>query len=177
VTSGGTGARNVEWKARARDLAAVERRTAQLATEGPLDLEQDDTFFACPAGRLKLREFSGDRGELIFYRRADTGGPKLSRYIIAPTPAPAALREALELAYGVIGRVRKRRRLYLVGRTRVHLDRVEGLGDFVEIEVVLAREDRVEDGEAEARELMHALGVGPADLVVGAYLDLLSRDG
>jgi predicted adenylyl cyclase CyaB len=73
--------------------------------------------------------------------------------------------------------VRKRRRLYLVGRTRVHLDRVEGLGDFVEIEVVLAREDRVEDGEAEARELMHALGVGPADLVVGAYLDLLSRDG
>jgi len=176
LTSTTTGSRNVEWKARARDLAAIERRAERLATEGPLDIGQDDTFFACPSGRLKLREFSDDRGELIFYRRADTDGPKLSSYVIAPTPAPAALREALELAYGVIGRVRKRRRLYLVGRTRVHLDRVEGLGDFVEIEVVLAAEDRFQDGEAEAREMMLALGVDPADLVVGAYLDLLSRD-
>ena len=177
MTDGHPGARNVEWKARARDLVAIEHRAAQLATAGPLDLEQDDTFFACPAGRLKLREFPQARGELIFYQRADAGGPKLSSYVLAPTPAPAALREALGRAYGVIGRVRKRRRVYFVGRTRVHLDRVEGLGDFVEIEVVLAAEDRVEDGEAEARELMHALGVHAADLVVGAYLDLLSRDG
>lgn len=175
MTSATTGSRNVEWKARARDLAAIERRAEQLATAGPLDIGQDDTFFACPSGRLKLREFADDRGELIFYQRADVGGPKLSTYVIAPTPAPAALRAALGRAYGVIGRVRKRRRLYLVGRTRVHLDRVEGLGDFVEIEVVLAGEDRVEDGEAEARDLMRSLGLRDEDLVAGAYLDLLLR--
>jgi len=172
---GEAGARNVEWKARLRDPVGVEARAARLATDGPLDLEQDDTFFACPAGRLKLRELAPDRGELIFYERADVGGPKLSSYVLAPTPAPAGLREALGRAYGVIGRVRKRRRVYLVGRTRVHLDQVEGLGDFVEIEVVLADGDCTEDGEAEARELMRALGVDAADLVAGAYLDLLTR--
>ena len=170
----GVRARNVEWKARMRDPAGVAARAARLATDGPFDLEQDDTFFACPAGRLKLRELAPDRGELIFYERADVGGPKLSSYVLAPTPSPAALREALGRAYGVTGRGRKRRRVYLVGRTRVHLDRVEGLGDFVEIEVVLAAADDAEGGEAEARQLMRKLGIEPADLVAGAYLDLLA---
>jgi predicted adenylyl cyclase CyaB len=79
------------------------------------------------------------------------------------------------LAYGEIGRVRKHRTLYMVGRTRVHLDQVEGLGHFLELEVVLADGDTVEAGVQEARRIMAGLGVQSSQLVEGAYLDLLSR--
>ena len=167
------GNRNIEIKARVADLAAVETRAGAIADSGPVDIAQDDTFFACPRGRLKLRELAPGQGQLIHYHRPDQGGPKLSDYVIAPTSDPAALREALTRAYGVAGRVRKHRRLYLAGRTRIHLDRVEGLGDFMELEVVLGPGDDTAGGEAEARRIMQALGVAEADLVEGAYVDLM----
>jgi predicted adenylyl cyclase CyaB len=169
--------RNVEVKARAGDVDAVEARARAIAEQGPFDLEQDDTFFACSNGRLKLRELGPDRGELIFYRRLDVEGPKLSEYVIAPTTAPAAMREALGRALGVIGRVRKRRRLYLVGTTRIHLDQVDGLGMFAELEVVLSSSQSVADGEAMARHLISALGLSDADLEPRAYIDLLLEGG
>jgi len=168
------GKRNIEIKARVADIAAVEARAAAIADQGPVDIAQDDTFFATSSGRLKLRELAPGRGELIHYDRPDQGGPKLSRYVIAPTSDPASLREALARACGVAGRVRKLRRLYLAGRTRIHLDRVEDLGDFLELEVVLGPQDDLAGGEAEARRIMEALGVAEADLVEGAYVDLLA---
>ena len=169
-----TDTRNVEIKARVGDLATAEARAAAIASEGPFDLEQDDTFFACPRGRLKLRQLAAGRGELIHYHRPDQDGPKLSDYVRVPTSDPEGLRDALARALGVTGRVRKQRRLYLAGRTRIHLDRVEGLGDFLELEVVLAPGEPVVAGEAEARRLMQALGVVETDLITGAYVDLLA---
>lgn len=168
--------RNIEIKARlgsASALAEVAGRAAVFATDGPHEIIQDDTFFRCDSGRLKLRAFADGRGELIYYRRADAAGPKESFYTIAPVEDPDALRRALTLALGAVGRVRKQRTLYLVGRTRVHLDRVEGLGEFLELEVVLRDDETTEVGEAEARVLMIELGIAPAQLVEGAYLDLL----
>ncbi len=124
-------ARNIEIKAHVHLTAAFTLRTAALATDGPVQIEQDDTFFRCETGRLKLRTFADRSGELIFYHRADAAGPKESFYVRSPTAAPDSLREALELAYGSVGRVIKHRTLFLVGRTRVHLDRVQELGDFL----------------------------------------------
>jgi predicted adenylyl cyclase CyaB len=169
--------RNVEVKVRVTDLAATEKLAAALADRGPFELEQDDTFFACPNGRLKLRQLAPDRGELIHYERPDQDGPRLSRFLIAPTADPAALREALTRALGPTGRVRKTRRLYLAGDTRIHLDRVEQLGDFLELEVVLTPDRSVAEGEAEARRIMAALGVDEDDLIRGAYVDLLNDRG
>src|ERR1044071_9299828 len=149
MTRGGSRvARNVEIKARVESLAALAPRVAAIADGPPVDIRQDDTFFASPCGRLKLRAFADDRGELIFYERADMRGPRASSYVVAPTAAPDAMREALGRAYGETGRIRKTRTLYHVGRTRVHLDRVEGLGDFVELEVVLAPDEATEHGVA-----------------------------
>jgi predicted adenylyl cyclase CyaB len=90
-------------------------------------------------------------------------------------PEPDALRDALATSCGLIGRVRKRRIVYLVGRTRVHLDCVDGLGDFLELEVVLSDDEPAEDGVAEARALVARLGLSPDALVAGAYLDLLQN--
>ena len=166
-------ARNVEIKARIESVAALVPRVAALADHGPFEIEQDDTFFACAAGRLKLRTLANDDGELIFYRRSDEAGPKESSYVLAKTSAPDSLRDVLALAYGYAGRVQKHRTLFLVGRTRVHLDRVRGLGEFLELEVVLEDGEPAEVGVREAHRLMARLGVEPSQLVEGAYVDLL----
>jgi predicted adenylyl cyclase CyaB len=166
-------ARNIEIKARVADMPALAARAAAIADSGPVEIPQDDTFFGCANGRLKLRVFESGHGELIFYRRPDADGPKVSFYVLSPTESPDTLREALTLANGQEGRVVKHRTLFLVGRTRVHLDRVQGLGDFMELEVVLADGEPAEDGVREAHELMARLGVPTDGLVTGAYHDLL----
>ena len=170
-------ARNIEIKARIASVEALAAKAATIATEGPVGIVQDDTFFRCGNGRLKLRAFSPASGELIFYRRPDRQGPKESFYLRSPTTEPDTLRESLALAYGQAGRVRKHRTLFLAGRTRIHLDRVEGLGDFLELEVVLEENEPSEAGVREAHELMAALDVQPSQLIEGAYVDLLAAPG
>lgn len=165
-------ARNVEIKATIESVEALAPRAAALADEGPIAIEQDDTFFRCEHGRLKLRVLAENDGEIIFYRRADQRGPKESEYLRTPISSPEALRRTLAMAYGEIGRVRKRRILYLAGRTRIHIDRVEGLGDFLELEVVLEEGEPVDAGVREAQTLMEQLGVEPSHLIECAYVDL-----
>jgi predicted adenylyl cyclase CyaB len=166
-------ARNVEIKARVESIDKLLPRVRSIADGTPTEIVQDDTFFTCANGRLKLRAFSETSGELIFYQRPDQAGPKESFYVISPTASPDTLREALSLAYGQCGRVRKHRTLFMVGRTRVHLDRVEGLGDFLELEVVLSEGETTESGVRVAHELLARLGISPRQLIEGAYVDLL----
>jgi adenylate cyclase class IV len=165
--------RNVEIKARIHSVDVLVMRAQPLASGPPERIEQDDTFFVCAQGRLKLRDFGDGRGELIHYERANTAGPKLSDYVRVPTSDPAALRDALTRAHGQLGRVRKIRLLLLAGQTRIHLDRVEDLGDFMELEVVLRDAQSAEDGQAIAERLMVQLGIAPSQRLAGAYLDLL----
>jgi len=168
-------ARNIEIKAWVDDMDTLAARAAAIADSGPTLIAQDDTFFRCPTAgdRLKLRAFGDGTGELIFYRRGDHAGPKESFYLLSPTASPDTLREALTLAHGQAGRVRKQRTLFLVGRTRVHLDRVEGLGELMELEVVLDEGESAQAGVQEAHALMARLGIEAARLVEGAYVDLL----
>lgn len=165
--------RNIEIKARIESVEALESRVTKIADSGPIEIFQDDTFFQCEAGRLKLRTFSESHGELIFYRRSNQAGPKESFYVRSQTAEPGSLREALSFAYGEGGRVRKRRTLYLVGRARVHLDRVENLGHFLELEVVLTDGEPSQLGVEVAHHLMAQLGVEPTQLIEGAYVELL----
>ncbi|MCX7050198.1 MAG: class IV adenylate cyclase [Candidatus Sumerlaeota bacterium] len=168
-------ARNIEIKARIESVEALIPKAAALAAEGPVEIAQDDTFFRCEGGRLKLRIFCDDRGELIFYRRPDQQGPKECFYLIAPTCSPNTLRELLSQSNGQVGRVEKRRTLFIAGRTRIHLDCVKHLGDFLEIEVVLKDGEPIEAGIAEAHALLERLGVESSQLIEGAYIDLLAQ--
>ena len=163
-------------KAKVTDLAAVRRVVEGLADSGPMTLEQEDTFFACPRGRMKLRRFAGcAQAELIYYERSPNSGPKECHYIVHPTADPEGLREVLSAALDIRGVVRKRRTVYLVGQTRVHLDEVEGLGAFVELEVVLQPQENSSDGVAMAHELMVKLGISQNQLIDRAYIDLLQE--
>jgi predicted adenylyl cyclase CyaB len=164
---------NIEIKARAGNFDQVRRRAEELSDVPVEVIHQEDIFFNTPQGRLKLRILSEDRGQLIYYTRPDQEGPKRSDYHIFHTTDPADLKRVLELAYGIRGIVRKRRYLYLVGQTRVHLDDVEGLGQFLELEVVMQEGQGDAEGQAIAEGLMASLGVEKSDLLEGAYIDLL----
>ena len=166
---------NIEIKARVANPSRKRELTENIADAGPTVLQQQDTFFPCANGRLKLRRLADDRGELIAYRRADVAGTKQSDYLLAHTTAPEALRAVLAEALGTAIVVTKTRLLYLVGQTRVHLDEVEGLGSFLELEVVLTDGQPPEEGHRIAREIMTALEVREADLIEGAYADLLAK--
>jgi len=168
-------ARNIEIKARIDSLAGVLPKALAIASAAPVEISQDDTFFRCENGRLKLRMFDDTHGELIFYRRADQAGPKASFYQITATSQPRQLLDVLAAAYGTLGRVVKHRTLIMAGRTRIHLDRVERLGEFLELEVVLTEGESLDDGIAEAHALMVSLGVFPDQLIEDAYLDMLRR--
>jgi predicted adenylyl cyclase CyaB len=167
-------ARNVEIKAAVEDIARVQDALDALGAGPPSELVQEDTFFGGARGRLKLRRLSPTSGELIHYHRPDVAGPKTSAYTLVATTEPDRLRDALAAAYGVAGVVCKRRVVRMVGRTRVHLDDVAGLGTFVELEVVLANGESAQDGVVEAHRLLGALGIPAEAMVAGAYVDLLA---
>ena len=166
--------RNIEIKARIASIEALLPRARAVADGEPELIVQDDTFFTVPHGRLKLREFADGSAELIHYQRPDTGNAKASDYVRVAVPDPAALREALVRGCGLLGRVQKQRWLLMAGATRIHLDRVAGLGDFMELEVVLHGSQSDEQGRARAEALMRELGLAQAERLAGAYMDMLA---
>jgi predicted adenylyl cyclase CyaB len=165
--------RNVEIKAKVSDMAKLAARARELSAALGQLLIQEDIFFNSPTGRLKLRTINNTTSELIYYERSDDTAPKNSSYILLPVPDPRLMREFLERSNGIRGIVRKRRTLFLVGPTRIHLDEVEGLGDFMELEVVLRPDQSTEDGTKIAKQLMADLYVEESSLLPGAYIDLL----
>lgn len=168
-------AKNIEIKARVRDIERVAEIAARLSDSPEEVLQQEDIFFNVPQGRLKLRIFSGGAGQLIFYERDDLPQPKASSYFLSKVDDPYSLLEVLSRALGVRGIVKKIRRLYLVDHTRVHLDEVEGLGNFLELEVVLRENQSEEDGRKIAQDLMQQLEIDESDLLSGAYVDMMKK--
>lgn len=167
---------NIEIKARARDFEEIRSRAEKLSDTPVKVIPQEDIFFNVAKGRLKLRILAPDQSQLIYYIRPDREGPKRSDYHISYSSDPQNLKRVLELAYGIRGVVRKTRYLYLVGQTRLHLDDVEELGQFMELEVVLEQGQSDADGQEIAEDLMSALGVERGDLIDGAYMDLIEKD-
>jgi len=164
--------RNLEVKARCEDLETARVRAERLGARAAGTFAQRDIFFATPAGRLKLRvSDDGGAAELIGYRRADVPRARASDYLVYRTVDPDALHAVLADALGPAGVVEKRRRLYLYGHTRIHLDEVRGLGTFVELETVLDGQPEAV-ARAELDAVGAALGLDAAAFVAGAYVDL-----
>jgi len=165
---------NIEIKARVADAIRMRRLVDGTGASGPQLLVQEDIFFPCRQGRMKLRILSSDHGELIYYERPDLPGAKHSEYQIARSCSPLELRDVLTRALGIVAVVKKRRLLYLLGQTRIHLDEVENLGNFIELEVTMQPGQAAEEAVRIARDLMHRLEIEESDLISCAYADLLS---
>lgn len=166
--------RNVEIKARvdAEVFEQLKSHVAEISTSGPLELFQTDTFFHCNNGRLKLRQFGDSTAELIFYKRPDQSGPKTSQYVISKCD-PDSMLAALTGSNGIIGVVKKKRELFFINQTRVHLDTVESLGTFLELEVVLEESQTEQLGEKIANQILENLNLPQSCLISTAYIDLL----
>ena len=166
---------NVEIKARVADLAALRARAERLATQRIGVDVQVDTYFRVPSGRLKLRESSLSGGQLVPYLRPDEPGARRSDYLVVPVADAARLKELLARILGVHRVVRKTRQILLVDNVRIHLDEVEGLGAFLELEAVFDGSAAGETRErAKLARLLGELGVADAELVAGSYEGLLS---
>ncbi len=164
---------NIETKARVDDLDRVRRLALDLGASDRGTFHDIDTYFVVGHGRLKLRVTEGTpSGTLIAYHRLDQLESRISDYTLAAVPDPDALRQALSETLGVLVTVRKSRRLLLFGATRIHLDEVEALGTFAELETVMDGQTRGE-AETEHRFLRAKLGLDQAEIVPVSYSDLL----
>lgn len=129
--------RNVEVKAPLGSREVIEGRLASLGARCVWTRRQVDTFFAVARGWLKLREAERQPAELIACERAEVEGTLTSTYHRQPCPDVEGWRALLGHVLEAQAVVRKERSLFLWEHTRIHLDRVEGLGDFVELETVV----------------------------------------
>ena len=165
--------RNIEIKARDADPARTLELALGLGATDKGVISQRDTYFAGARGRLKLREQEPGEDELIEYRRADEAGARTSSYRRVPVGPAAGLREALDAALGTLVVVAKRRRLLLLDNVRIHLDEVEGLGSFMELEAVAAPDSDLAAEHDQVARLRGQLEIGEEALVGESYSDLL----
>jgi predicted adenylyl cyclase CyaB len=166
--------KNIEIKAKIVSLDKILSIVEEISDSIPELLVQEDTFFNSPKGRLKIRIFEDTTGELIYYKRLNVCGPKRSRYQIFQLADPNPAKRWFSEMFGIKGVVRKRRTLYKIGNTRIHLDRVDSLGDFIELEVVFGDNDTIETGKDIVDNLMRKLNIYSKNLISGAYIDLIA---
>ena len=166
---------NLELKVRIASIRHASSLAFKLGARRGGVLAQTDTYYRSPSGRLKVRETQGKQSELIYYHRRNFKGNRYSDYRRIPIEGPREMKGLLADLLGVLCVVKKERRLFLYKNSRIHLDTVQGLGNFLEFEVL------VTNGKRQARTLMKelwkALEIRNNAVVAGSYSDLLQRAG
>jgi homotetrameric cytidine deaminase len=168
--------RNVECKARDPDPDATLRAVLGHGASDEGVLHQRDVYFRAQTGRLKLR-IQGDGAQLVAYQRADAATARLSTYHLADVPDPEALIAALDATLGITVEVVKRRHLLLWRGVRIHLDDVDGLGRWVELEAVAPPDSDLAAEHAKVAELRTVLGIGDERIVADGYAAMLLAQG
>jgi adenylate cyclase class 2 len=166
--------KNLEAKFRLSNHAEAEARATALGYTLRAVLHQRDTFFRVAKGKLKLREENGS-AVLIFYHRDESGPLMLSNYEIVKVADPLRTLRILAAALGPIAVVEKVRTLLMRDNVRLHLDKVTRLGDYGEIEAVIADGDDPEQSRGALDEILAALNVGKADLIDVSYFEMLAK--
>ena len=165
--------RNIEIKARCRNQKHIRNLLLDRGADCRGTDHQFDTYFDVENGRLKLREGTIENA-LIHYERDDQTGPKQSNVLLYEVQAGSSLKEILAKVFGVLVVVDKQREIYFIDNVKFHIDRVGGLGEFVEIEAIDEDGSRsVESLHAQCRFFMDILGITQDDLLVSSYSDML----
>lgn len=164
---------NIEIKARTDRAAAIRQYLLDNKADYRGIDHQTDTYFKVPNGRLKLRE-GNIENSLIYYSREESSGTKQSNVDMLEATNPAALKSVLSKAIGILAVVSKRREIYYIGNVKFHLDTLDGLGEFVEIEAC-DRDDQlpVEKLKEQCAFYMTAFGVKAEDLIQKSYSDMV----
>ena len=164
---------NIEIKAKYEDLERGENIAKKIGAKFESSIHQLDTYFMVKKGRLKLREILSSVNQLIYYNRQNEAGPKTSEYYIYPVEVPEQLKKMLGAALGIWKTVEKERLVYLFDEVRIHLDKVKGLGTFLEFEgVVSPGTDKSKIGE-KVEWLISQFEIRNEDLIEVSYSDLI----
>lgn len=170
-----------EFKARLKNERHIRAALKELRARFIGTDHQMDTYFRVPFGRLKVREGRIENA-LISYERPNEPRARKSRVEILPLPRRNSLKAVLEAALGVLVVVKKRREIYFVGSVKIHLDRVPGLGKFVEVEAIKASHaPRPKSGAGDApilkqaRKFQNLFRIQDSEIVPESYSDLVLR--
>ncbi len=165
-------AKNLEFKVRCKSLDSLLPKLADLKATHREIIHQVDTYFHNPKGRLKLREAEGsDEGWLIYYERPNELESRYSIYQLCSTSEPTALKELLTAALGIKTIVKKQRSLWMFQNTRIHLDTVDDLGEFVELETVFQGQTEAE-AKKEHQHVKTTLELNSAEPIAVSYSEL-----
>lgn len=164
---------NVEIKATCLDIKSIEKLLNDRQADYKGEDHQIDTYFNVEKGRLKLREGNIENA-LIHYNRSNERKPKMSSVTYYQPNESADLKATLIAALGVKVVVDKRRKIFFIDHVKFHVDQVEGLGTFVEIEAIdqdgTIGQERL---RTQCYHYMEVLGIQESDLLAISYSDLL----
>ena len=166
--------KNIELKIVCDNFGAIKNLLKIAKARFAGTLNQTDTYFKCKNGRLKLREINKRYFELISYQRPDKKTSKLSDYQVIKLKKDEAedMKRVLKKSLGEKVVVKKKRDLWIYENTRIHLDFVEKLGNFLELETVLQIGD-LEHFKNEHAKVIELLGIENCKKIRGSYSDLL----
>jgi predicted adenylyl cyclase CyaB len=162
---------NFEFKAYLHDAPHVRATLKRLRARFLGMDHQVDTYFHVPAGRLKIRE-GRIENSLIFYQRTDAAHARRSLVEMMLLPRRNSVRAILAGALGVLAVVDKRREIYFAGNVKIHIDRVRGLGTFLEVEA-MTRTGDIKKVRAQAVKFQKLFAIPPQDIVAQSYSDLI----
>jgi predicted adenylyl cyclase CyaB len=164
---------NLEIKAHIPNLCSAEKIAIEIGANEAGVLIQTDTYFNSPNGRLKLREFPDENAELIFYKRDEDSIQRKSDFSIYKTTNAYAYehKEILTAAYGIRAVIEKRRKLYMFGATRIHIDEVKEIGSFIEFEIPVVNDDQA--AKEQMNFLIDRFGISPNQFITKSYIDLI----
>lgn len=165
---------NLELKANTDSLDFLRECLMTLGACYSRTMYQVDTYFNAAKGRLKLREIENGEATLVYYERPDLAEARYSNYQLSSIPGPETFKGMMSDALGVKAVVEKKRELWIYGDTRVHLDTVADLGEFVELETVIQDQSKSE-ARSEHRCVKNALQISESDRIPVSYSDLVLR--
>ncbi|MDI6803934.1 MAG: class IV adenylate cyclase [Bacteroidota bacterium] len=165
---------NLELKAKIASISSLSQIAEEIGATYITTMLQEDTYFYSTKGRLKLRVINEDKAELIFYDRDETTNYRFSEYQIYRVADKELMRKILEHAYGIRSIVKKQRQLFTYKNCRIHIDQVDGLGDFLELEVILSKSDN--DGEELMKFLSDKFSSQFLCIIQDSYSDILEKE-
>ena len=163
---------NIELKAHYLNDKALDL-VKKLQISNEYVLQQLDTYFNINKDRLKLREINNERAELIWYSRPDELEAKNSNYEIYESNNSNNLKKVLTSSLGVKVVVNKLRKAYIYNDCRIHIDKVENLGEFLEFEVVMIPERTDEQAKELMKFLKNHFKINNDDLINVSYSDMI----
>lgn len=179
-------ATNLEFKAKFQSLDVLYPRLANLNAIHRETVHQIDTYFhvakaedslksgTCET-RFKLREAKGwSEGWLIYYERPNEDGSRYSQYELSEIADPGSLKSLLTLALGVKTVIKKQREIWMFNHTRIHLDTVADLGQFIELETVFQGQTEAEAID-EHQHVKTTLRLDVTDPIAVSYSDLIMQ--